>query len=145
MTIVVYRNRIHLSSGIDNKILGDEHMEYVKLFNAEYRVMEIIWENEPLTSRALAEICLKELDWQRTTTYTMLKKLSQKGYAQNENKIVSSLISKEEVQKRESKDFVEKNFAGSLYSFIAAFTSDNVLDEEEIKKIQKLIRDYKKQ
>ena len=120
-------------------------MEYVKLFNAEYRVMEIIWENEPLTSRALAEICLKELDWQRTTTYTMLKKLSQKGYAQNENKIVSSLISKEEVQKRESKDFVEKNFAGSLYSFIAAFTSDNVLDEEEIKKIQKLIRDYKKQ
>ncbi len=119
-------------------------MEYVKLFDAEYRVMQIIWDNEPLTSRELAEICLKELDWQRTTTYTMLKRLSQKGYAKNENKIVTSLISKEDVQKRESKDFVNKNFEGSLYSFIAAFTSDNKLNEEEIKKIQKLIKDSKK-
>ncbi|MBQ9279441.1 MAG: BlaI/MecI/CopY family transcriptional regulator [Clostridia bacterium] len=119
-------------------------MEYIKLFDAEYRVMQIIWESEPLTSRELAEICLKELNWQRTTTYTMLKKLIKKGYAQNDKKIVSSLISKKEVQKNESKDFVEKNFAGSLYSFIAAFTSDNKLEEEEIKKIKKLISDSKK-
>ena len=120
-------------------------MEYVKLFDAEYRVMQIIWENEPLSSRKLAEICLEKLDWKRTTTYTMLKRLIEKGYAQNENTEVTSLISKEEVQKRESKDFVEKNFAGSLYSFIAAFTSDNDLSDEEIKKIQKLIKDSKKQ
>ncbi|MBQ9313392.1 MAG: BlaI/MecI/CopY family transcriptional regulator [Clostridia bacterium] len=119
-------------------------MEYVKLFDAEYRVMQIIWDNEPLTSRELSEICFNELSWQRTTTYTMLKRLIQKGYAQNEKKIVSSLISREEVQKNESKDFVEKNFAGSLYSFIAAFTTDNKLDEEEIKKIKKLISDSKK-
>ena len=114
-------------------------MEYVKLFDGEYRVMQIIWENEPLSSRELAEMCMKELDWKRTTTYTMLKRLIDKGYAKNDNTKVSSLISKEEVQKRESKDFVEKNFAGSLYSFIAAFTSDNELSDEEIKKIQKLI------
>ena len=120
-------------------------MEYIKLFEAEYRVMQIIWDNEPIKSRALSEICNKELGWQRTTTYTMLKKLIEKGYAQNENKIVTSLISKEEVQKNESKAFVEKNFAGSLYSFIAAFTSDNNLDEEEVKKIQKLIKNSKKQ
>lgn len=120
-------------------------MEYVKLFDGEYRVMKIIWENEPLSSRELAEICMKELDWKRTTTYTMLKRLIDKGYAKNENTKVSSLISKEEVQKRESKDFIEKNFAGSLYSFIAAFTSDNNLSDEEIKKIQKLIKDSKQQ
>lgn len=120
-------------------------MEYVKLFDGEYRVMKIIWENEPLSSRELAEICMKELDWKRTTTYTMLKRLIEKGYAQNENKTVTSLISREEVQRRESKDFVKKNFAGSLYSFIAAFTSDNDLSDEEIKKIQKLIKDSKKQ
>ena len=118
-------------------------MKYVKLFDAEYRVMQIIWENEPLTSRELAEICLNKLDWKRTTTYTMLKRLIEKGFAQNENKIVTSLISKEEVQKRESKDFVEKNFEGSLYSFIAAFTSNNNLSDDEIKKIQRLIKDSK--
>ena len=118
-------------------------MEYVKLFDAEYRVMQIIWDKEPMTSRELAEICLEELGWQRTTTYTMLKKLIKKGYAQNDKKIVTSLISREEVQKNESKAFVEKNFAGSLYSFIAAFTSDNNLDEEEVKKIQKLIKNSK--
>lgn len=119
-------------------------MEYVKLFDGEYRIMQIIWENEPLSSRELAEICFKQLDWKRTTTYTMLKRLIEKGYAQNINTIVSSLISKEEVQKKESKDFVEKNFAGSLYSFIAAFTSDNDLSDEEVKKIKKLIENSKK-
>lgn len=119
-------------------------MEYVKLFDGEYRIMQIIWENEPLSSRELAEICFKQLEWKRTTTYTMLKRLIEKGYAQNINTIVSSLISKEEVQKKESKDFVEKNFAGSLYSFIAAFTSDNDLSDEEVKKIKKLIENSKK-
>lgn len=120
-------------------------MEYKKLFDAEYKVMQIVWKNEPLTSRELAEICFKELEWKKSTTYTMLKRLIEKGYIQNDNATVTSLISKEEVQKRESKDFIEKNFAGSLYSFIAAFTSDNDLSDEEIKKIQKLIKDSKKQ
>ena len=120
-------------------------MEYKKLFDAEYKVMQIVWDNEPFTSRELAEICFKELGWKKSTTYTMLKRLIEKGYTKNDNATVTSLISKEEVQKRESKDFVEKNFAGSLYSFIAAFTSDNDLSDEEIKKIQKLIKDSKKQ
>ena len=120
-------------------------MEYKKLFDAEYKVMQIVWDNEPFGSRELAEICFKELGWKKSTTYTMLKRLIEKGYTKNDNAIVTSLISKEEVQKRESKDFVEKNFAGSLYSFIAAFTSDNDLSDEEIKKIQKLIKDSKKQ
>ena len=120
-------------------------MEYKKLFDAEYKVMQIVWDNEPFTSRELAEICFKKLGWKKSTTYTMLKRLIDKGYAKNDNTEVSSLISKEEVQKRESKDFVDKNFEGSLYSFIAAFTSDNDLSDEEIKKIQKLIKESKKQ
>ncbi len=119
-------------------------MEYVKLYDIQYQFMQIIWENEPLSSRELADICLREFKWQKSTTYTMLKKLIQKGYVQNSNKIVTSLISKETVQKRESKDFLNKTFDGSLYSFIAAFTSDNNLSEEEVTKIQKLIKDYKK-
>ena len=120
-------------------------MEYKKLFDAEYKVMQIVWDNEPFGSRELAEICFKELGWKKSTTYTMLKRLIEKGYTNNDNATVTSLISKEEVQKRESKDFVETNFAGSLYSFIAAFTSDNDLSDDEIKKIQKLIKDSKKQ
>lgn len=118
-------------------------MEYLRLFEAEYRVMQIIWNNEPMTSRKLSELCLQELGWKRTTTYTMLKRLNQKGYTKNENAIVSSLISREEVQKQESKAFIDKNFAGSLSSFIAAFTSENNLDDEEVAKIQKLIRNSK--
>lgn len=118
-------------------------MELVKLFDAEYRVMQIIWENEPISSRELSEICFEKLGWKRTTTYTMLKKLIEKGYAQNDKKIVTSKISKETVQIEESKAFLDKNFAGSLYSFIAAFTSTNSIDEEEIKKIQKLINKAK--
>ena len=120
-------------------------MEHKKLFDAEYKVMQIVWDNEPFTSRKLAEICFNELGWKKSTTYTMLKRLIEKGYTKNDHATVTSLISKEEVQKRESKDFVEKNFEGSLYSFIAAFTSDNDLSDEEVKKIQKLIKDSKKQ
>ena len=119
-------------------------MEYKKLFDAEYKVMQIVWDNEPFGSRELAEICFKELGWKKSTTYTMLKRLIEKGYTKNDNATVTSLISREEVQKRESKDFVEKNFEGSLYSFIAAFTSENNLSDDEIKKIQKLIKDSKK-
>ena len=120
-------------------------MEYKKLFDAEYKVMQIVWDNEPFGSRELAEICFKELGWKKSTTYTMLKRLIEKGYTKNDNATVTSLISREEVQKRDSNDFVDKNFEGSLYSFIAAFTSDNDLSDEEIKKIQKLIKDSKKQ
>ena len=85
-------------------------MEYKKLFDAEYKVMQIVWDNEPFGSRELAEICFKELGWKKSTTYTMLKRLIEKGYTKNDNATVTSLISREEVQKRESKDFVDKNF-----------------------------------
>ncbi len=119
-------------------------MEYLKLFEAEYRVMQIIWDNEPITSRKLSELCFQELGWKRTTTYTMLKRLNQKGYTKNEDAIVSSLISREEVQKQESKAFIDKNFAGSLSSFIAAFTRRKNLSQKEINEIKDMIESYGK-
>ena len=102
-------------------------MEYKKLFDAEYKVMQIVWDNEPFGSRELAEICFKELGWKKSTTYTMLKRLIEKGYTKNDNATVTSLISREEVQKRESKDFVDKKCKRNMTKVltILSFVNEN--------------------
>lgn len=114
----------------------------LKLFDAEYRFACIIWDNEPIQSRRLSELCEHQLGWKRPTTYTVLRKLCERGIMKNEKAIVSSLVKREEVHQYESNAIVERTFAGSLPSFITAFLSDKTLSHEEADKIKKLIDEY---
>ena len=114
-------------------------MTNVSLGAVEEKFADIIWENEPLHSRDLVRLCDEQLDWRKSTTYTVLKKLCDRGIFQNDNGMVSSRISKERFINMQSTQFVEKTFKGSLPAFIAAFTSENKLSEKDIEEIKKMI------
>lgn len=114
-------------------------MSTPKVFESEYRFCLILWDNEPIGSAELAKLCKEKLGWSRTTTYTVIKRLSDRGVVINEKSIVRSLISKEEVQKAEIDELVEKKFNGSLPDFIATFTRHQKLTNDEIEQIRKLI------
>ncbi len=114
-------------------------MEMTKLGAIESRFADIVWANEPLPSGELAQICLEELHWKRTTTYTVLKKLSDRGLFQNVKGIVSSQISRQEYYSMQSRQFVDEAFEGSLPAFLAAFTGGEKLSSEEIEQLQRLI------
>lgn len=118
-------------------------MEQYKLFEAEFKFMCIVWEAEPLTTRRLTELCRERLGWKRTTTYTVLRKLSDRGIVQNMNSTVSSIVKREQVQKYESKVVVEKAFGGSLPKFIAAFLDDKTLSDDEAEELKQLIDRHK--
>lgn len=118
-------------------------METPKIFESEYRFCEILWEHEPVSSSELVRLCNEQLEWKKSTTYTVIRRLSERGIIKSENAIVTSLISKEEAQSAESTEVVERNFAGSLPSFIAAFTRKKTLSKSEIEEIQKIIDAYK--
>lgn len=118
-------------------------MEEIKLGLVEARFADIVWQNEPLTTRELIALCEKELEWKRTTTYTVLKKLSEKGIFQTENSVVTSLLSKEEFYAIQSEQFVENSFKGSLPAFIAAFASRKRLSQEELDVITQMIDSYR--
>ena len=117
-------------------------MALYQLGEVESRFAEIIWREEPLSSPELVRLCEKELNWKKSTTYTVLRKLCQRGIFKNENSIVSSVISKEKYCSCAGKSFIEETFNGSLPAFIAAFAADNKLTEEDIAEIKKLIDDY---
>lgn len=123
----------------------EEKMETPKVFESEYRFCEILWENEPISSSELVRLCNERLEWKKSTTFTVIRRLAERGVLKSENAIVTSLISKEEVQAAESAEVVERTFAGSLPSFIAAFTRKKTLTEQEIDEIQQMIDSYKKQ
>lgn len=114
-------------------------MDELKLGVVESRFADIIWANEPLSSGELVKLCQKELEWKKSTTYTVLKKLCERGFFQNEKGIVSSLISKEEFYAFHSEQYVETTFHGSLPAFLAAFTKRKTLSEQEIAEIRKMI------
>lgn len=111
----------------------------MKLGVIESRFADIIWENEPLASGQLVKLCAEKLEWKKPTTYTVLRRLCERGIFQNEDGIVSSLISKEDYYAMQSEEFVNETFAGSLPAFLTAFTSRQKLSEEEIKELQDLI------
>ena len=115
-------------------------MSDMKLGVIESRFADIIWQNEPLTSGELVKICAKELSWKKPTTYTVLRKLCERGIFQNVDGTVSSILSREEFYARKSEQFVKEEFKGSLPAFLAAFTSRNKLSEEEILELEELIR-----
>lgn len=119
-------------------------MEMPKIFESEYRFCLILWEYEPIKSGELVELCKKQLGWKPTTTYTVIKRLSERGVLKNENTVVTSLISKDEVQASEINEMVEKTFEGSLPAFVASFTKHQKISEEEIDEIQKMIDRYRK-
>ncbi len=114
-------------------------MSTPKIFESEYRFCLILWEHEPIKSTELAMLCKEKLDWSKTTTYTVIKRLSDRGVVKNENTIVTSLISKEEAQRAEIDELVEKRFEGSLPAFIAAFAKDKALSEDEVAEIRRII------
>ena len=117
-------------------------MEDLRLGIVESHFADIIWNNEPLSSGELVKICEKELEWKKSTTYTMLKRLCNRGLFQNEDGIVSSLMSKEEFGAAQSEKFVEDTFQGSLPAFFAAFTKRKKLSRNEIDEIKKMIDSY---
>lgn len=114
-------------------------MDTPKVFESEYRFCLILWENEPVKSSELVKLCKEQLGWKPTTTYTVIKRLSERGVLKNENTVVTSLVTKEQVQAAEIDEMVEKTFEGSLPAFIAAFAKRQDLSEEEVEEIRRII------
>lgn len=119
-------------------------MQTPKVFESEYRFCLILWENEPIKSSDLVNLCKKQLDWKPTTTYTVIKRLSERGVLKNDNTIVTSLVSKDEVQAAEIDEMVKKTFEGSLPAFIAAFTKHQRISDKELDEVQAMIDRYRK-
>ena len=119
-------------------------MDTPKIFESEYRFCLILWEHEPVKSSELVKLCSEQLGWKPTTTYTVLRRLSDRGVLKNENTIVTSLVSKDEVQAAEIDELVEKKFEGSVPAFFAAFTKRRKISQEEIDEVQKMIDHFRK-
>ncbi len=114
-------------------------MAELKMGVIETRFAEIIWNREPMTSGELVKVCAAELEWKKSTTYTVLKKLCERGIFVNENGTVRSLISRDEYYAAQSQQFVEEQFQGSLPAFISAFSSGHRLSEKDVEDIRKLL------
>ena len=129
------------SNGLEK---GERDMETPKVFESEYRFCLILWEREPIKSGELVNLCRERLGWKPTTTYTVIKRLSERGVLKNENSVVSALVTKDEVQAAEINEMVEKTFEGSLPAFIAAFTKHQKISEKELDAVQAMIDRYRK-
>ena len=114
-------------------------MHVPKIHEGEYRFCLIMWEREPVTAAELAKLCQEKLDWKRTTTYTIIKRLGDRGVLKLENGVVTALISKEEAESAEIDTFVESKFGGSLPAFVAAFTKRKDVTEKELDEMQRMI------
>ncbi len=112
-----------------------------KLFDAEYRFLCLIWGHEPINSTELVKLCSNEFSWKKSTTYSMIKRLSERGILKNENATVVALIKREQVQKFESEQIMEKTFNNSLPSFITAFLSGKTITKDEAERIKKMIEE----
>jgi len=119
-------------------------MEQYKLFDAEYKFLNLIWDHEPVNSTELSKISFRELGWKKPTTYNMIRKLCERGILRNENATVSSIVKREQVQKFESKAIVEKTFSGSLPAFMAAFLDDRRISVKEAEELKRIIEEATK-
>ena len=117
-------------------------MDIPKIHEGEYRFCLIMWEHEPVTAVELVKLCQEQLGWKRTTTYTVIKRLSQRGVLKNENTIVTSLVSKGAVQAAELEELVDKTFEGSLPAFVAAFTRHRSITDAAIDEVPAMIDRY---
>ena len=117
-------------------------METPKIFESEYRFCLILWEHEPVSSGKLVQLAKEQLGWSKATTYTVIRRLAQRGILKNENTIVTALVSKEEAQKSRLEEMVEETFEGSMPAFIAAFSKGKRLSREEVELLRQLIDSY---
>ena len=118
-------------------------MDTPKVFESEYRLCLILWEHEPVRSSELVALCREQLGWKPTTTYTVIKRLSERGVVVNENSVVRALVTKDEVQAAEIDELVEKKFGGSLPAFIAAFAKNRRLSKSELDEVQRMIDSFR--
>jgi len=118
-------------------------MDIKRLFDGESRFMNIIWDNEPIPSGRLVELCAEKLGWKKSTTYTMLKRLGEKGFVKNESSTVTSTVTRGEVQAAESAMVVEQTFAGSLPGFLVSFLGGKTISDEEAEELKRLIDEHK--
>ncbi len=116
-----------------------------QIFESEYRFCLLLWEHEPVNSTRLVDICKENLGWSKATTYTVIRRLSERGVVKNEKSMVTSLVSKEEVQKHRIDAMVEETFEGSMPAFIAAFSRSKKLTKDEVAQLQALIDDFKEE
>ena len=114
-------------------------MEEMKLGMVEAHFADIVWQHAPMTTKDLVALCERELNWKRTTTYTVLKKLCERGIFATENSVVTALVSREEFYAIQSEKFVEDTYAGSLPAFIAAFASRKRPSEQELEEIRRML------
>lgn len=117
-------------------------METPKIFESEYRFCLILWEHEPVNSTRLVALCKESLGWSKATTYTVIRRLAERGVLKNENTMVAMLVSKEQVQASRLEEMVEETFEGSLPAFIAAFSRSKKLNKEEVAQLKALIDSY---
>ena len=120
-------------------------METPKIFESEYRFCLILWENEPVGSTELVKLCKDQLGWSTATTYTVIRRLAERGIVKNENAVVTALISKEEAQASRLNEMVEETFEGSMPAFIAAFSRSKQLSRREVDQLKQLIDSYEEE
>ena len=116
-------------------------MEELKLYESEYRFMDIIWEKEPIRSMDLAAEAFRRLGWKKSTSYTVLKKLADRGFVKNEQAVVHAVVTREQVQRYESEELLKKNFHNSLPAFLTSFLKDRKLSKEEAEEIMEMIKE----
>ena len=118
-------------------------MNTPKIFESEYRFCLIMWENEPVSSGDVVKMAEQSLGWKKSTTFTVLRRLCEKGLFRNENGTVTSVISKQDFYSMQSEQFIDETFGGSLPAFLAAFTKRKKLTEAEIAELRRMVNDYK--
>ena len=116
-------------------------METPKIFDSELRFCEILWEHQPVRSSELAHLCTEKLGWKKSATYTVIKRLTERGVVQTEDAVVTALVSRDQVQRAESRALVERNFSGSLPGFLNAFVGGRGLSAEEADELRRMIAD----
>ncbi len=117
-------------------------MDTPKIFDSEYRFCQILWDHEPVASGELVRLCEAQLGWKKSTTYTVIKRLSQRGVVRLENAVVTALVSREDAGRSQGQEVIDRAFGGSLPRFIAAFTSGKALTNQEAEEIRRLIDEY---
>ena len=120
-------------------------METPKIFESEYRFCLILWEHEPVNSTRLVQLAKEGLGWSKATTYTVIRRLAERGVVKNENTIVTSLISKAEAQESRLAEMVEETFEGSMPAFIAAFSKSKKLTRQEVDQLKALINSFEEE
>lgn len=142
LNIEVYSDKLKIwNRFIEIDLTEVEGLDPYKLYDAEYKFVDLIWENEPVNSTELTKLCRERLGWKKSTTYTVLRKLCERGILKNENAVVESLAKREEVQKYESEALIDRTFGGSLPTFLTAFLGEKKLTAAEAAELKRIIEE----